>query len=84
MIENKLLISFIISLIISGIYYYLYKDDNINEDGEINIGIYVTIFIFTLVPIYLIQISYLSDKKSVGGSADIDISGGQSSYKPPF
>ena len=81
MIENKLLISFIISLIISGIYYYLYKDDNINEDGEINISIYVTIFIFTLVPIYLIQIGYLSDKKS-GGSIEVDTSGGQ--YKAPF
>ena len=84
MIENKLLISFIISLIISGIYYFLYKEDNTNEKGELNIGIYVTIFIFTLIPTYLIQISYLSNKKSSGGNIDIDISGGSQSYNPPF
>tara|TARA_B100000900_G_C20123659_1_gene530996 strand:- start:277 stop:531 length:255 start_codon:yes stop_codon:yes gene_type:complete len=84
MIENKLLISSIFGLIISGIYYYLYKDDNTNEDGEINIGIFVTIFISVLVITYLIQIGYFPEKQSGGTISDLDISGGTPSYKPPF
>ena len=79
MIENKLLISFIISLLLTGIYYFLYKDSD--NDDEIEIGLYLTIFISILIISYLIQIGYLSDKKS-GGSIEIDSSGGQ--YKAPF
>ena len=62
MIENKLLISFIISLIITCIYYYLYKDTD--DDDDDGIGLYVTIFIFIHIISYLIQIAYSTNKKS--------------------
>lgn len=81
MIKNKLLISFIISLLITGIYYYLYKDTHTEDENNKEIGIYVTIFISILIITYLIQIGYLSDKK-VNKPISTEISGGE--YKPPF
>jgi len=79
MIENKLLISFILGSVITGVYYYLYKD--LEDDDDVEIGFYLTMFVFILITSYLIQIGYLSDKKS-GGSIEVDTSGGQ--YKAPF
>jgi len=79
MIENKLLISFILGSVITGVYYYLYKD--FEDDDDVEIGFYLTMFVFILITSYLIQIGYLSDKKS-GGSIEVDTSGGQ--YKAPF
>ena len=85
MLENKLLVSFLIGLSSSLIYYYINnnsEDDSEDNEDEGKIGVYITIFIFTLIISYLIQIGYVSDKKT-GGSVEPVIDGGQS-YKAPF
>tara|TARA_B100001094_G_C18166106_1_gene792152 strand:+ start:241 stop:489 length:249 start_codon:yes stop_codon:yes gene_type:complete len=82
MLENKLLVSFLFGLIISLIYYYV-NNNSEEEKDESKIGIYLTIFIFTLIITYLIQIGYISNKKSGGSVSENIIDGGQS-YKAPF
>ena len=51
MIENKLLISFILGSVITGVYYYLYKD--FEDDDDVEIGFYLTMFVFILIISYL-------------------------------
>jgi hypothetical protein len=82
MLENKLLVSFLIGLVITLIYYYISHKSN-EEDNYESIGIYLTIFIFILIITYLIQIGYISNKKSGGSVSENIIDGGQS-YKAPF
>jgi len=83
MLENKLLISFIISSIITGIYYFLYKDVETNDEKD-NIGFYLVIFVFSLIILYLLQIGYLPEKFSGGGNTDTSTLSGGQNFKPPF
>tara|TARA_Y100001958_G_C20941542_1_gene347765 strand:- start:234 stop:482 length:249 start_codon:yes stop_codon:yes gene_type:complete len=82
MLENKLLISFLIGLAISLVYYYINSNSEEEIEEENKIGIYITVFIFSLVISYLVQIGYVTNKKT-GGSVEPVIDGGQS-YKAPF
>lgn len=81
MLENKLLISFLIGIISSFVYYYINRDSEESEDEQI--GIYLTIFIVTLIVTYLIQIGFITSNKIGGSTSDNVIDGGQS-YKAPF
>jgi uncharacterized membrane protein len=58
MLENKLLVSFLIGLVITLIYYYISHKSNEDTEYYESIGIYLTIFIFILIITYLIQIGY--------------------------
>jgi len=82
MLENKLLVSFLIGLAISLVYYYINSNSEEEIEEENKIGIYITVFIFSLVISYLVQIGYVTNKKT-GGSVEPVIDGGQS-YKAPF
>ena len=90
MINNTLLISLIISVIVSGIYYYFdknlyyYDEDEYLDDSN---GKYITAFIVIFILGYLLLSSFYNGTKLFsGGSSDtsnLDISGGND-YRPPF
>ena len=84
MLENKLLISFIISSVITGIYHFLYRNNEEDNKDNRDIGFYLIIFIFSLIIIYLAQIGYLPDKKSGGSNNDVGLSSDRHNFKPPF
>ena len=90
MINNSLFISLIISLILTGIYYYFNKDSDYYDEDEYqddSNGKYITLFIGTFIFGYLLLSSFYNGKKLFSGgsseTSNLDISGGND-YRPPF
>lgn len=89
MINNTLVISLIISLILSGIYYYFDKNSDYDEDEYLDDsnGKYITAFIVIFILGYLLLSSFYNGKKIFSGgnpeTSNLDISGGND-YRPPF
>tara|TARA_Y100001958_G_scaffold159954_1_gene164623 strand:+ start:431 stop:697 length:267 start_codon:yes stop_codon:yes gene_type:complete len=88
MINNNLLTSFIVSLIITGIYYYLTKSDDYDNENENenSHSRYITVFILIFIPGYLFLSSFYNGKTlfSGGNSESTNIESGSNDYRPPF
>ena len=91
MFTNYLLMSFIFSVVITGIYYYYitnydYDDDEEDSDTNVNYTKYITLFIVLFVIGYIgLSSFYMNNNKGV--DIDNNFDGGEvvsNDYKPPF